>query len=87
MKPLHILLKRFYRQPVPIIAWTSKGIALLSELKVGVTSSPVLGRFYPDKCKFLKTDWSAECMVWILVQPADDEESNRVTKVLQEPGK
>ena len=30
--------------------------------------------FDPSKPNFLKTDWSAEGMGWILMQPADDEE-------------
>ena len=40
-----------------------------------VTVSPVLARFDPLKPTFLKTDWSAEGMGWILMQPTDYVES------------
>ena len=58
MKPLHKLLKRFYRKPIPLMAWKPELIELFNELKKGVTSSPVLARFDPYKPTFLKNYWS-----------------------------
>ena len=40
----------------------------------------MLARFDPDKPVFLKTDYSAEGMGWILMHPATDPESTTVTK-------
>jgi len=67
--------------------WTPELITLFDELKVGVTSSPVLAWFDPDKPTFLKTDWSAEGMGWILMQPADDAESLKAAVLLKETDK
>ena len=66
--------------------WTPELITLFDELKVGVISSPVLARFDPDKPTFLKTDWSAEGMGWILMQPADDAESLKAAVLLKKTG-
>jgi hypothetical protein len=86
LKPLRKLNKQYYRKGIPIASWTPELISLFEELKVGITSSPVLARFDPNKPTFLKTDWSAEGMGWILMQPADDEESVRATKLLKKTG-
>ena len=69
-----------------MLAWTPAIISLFEELKVGVTSSPILARFDPDKPTFLKTDWSAEGMGWILMQPADDAESQKASALLKKTG-
>ena len=86
LKPLRKLCKTYYRKEIPSTAWTPELTTLFAELKVGITSSPVLARFDADKPTFLKTDWSAEGMGWILMQPADDEESLKATKLLKETG-
>ena len=36
--------------------------------------SPVLSQFENNKETFLITDWSAEGIIWIIMQPADDKE-------------
>ena len=56
------------------------------ELKVCITSLHVLARFDPDKPTFLKTDWSSEGMVLILIQPSDDAESVAAEKLLRTTG-
>ena len=61
-------------------------ITLFRELKVGVTSSPVLTIFDPYKPKFLKIDCSAEGMGLILMYPSDDDESQHVMRTFQETG-
>jgi len=68
------------------MGWTPELISLFAELKVGITSSPVLARFDPEKPTFLKTDWSAEGMGWILMQPADDKESTKAMQLLKRTG-
>ena len=73
-------MKVYYRKTIPIMAWTPDLITLFEELKVTLNSSPVLARFDPEKPTFLKTDWSAEGMGRILMQPADDVESVQATK-------
>jgi len=62
LNPLRQLCKKNYRKEIPQLGWTLDLISLFEELKVGVTSSPVLARFDADKTTFLKTDWSAEGM-------------------------
>jgi len=52
LKPLRKLCKRFYRKEIPQMGWTMELISLFEELKVGITSSPVLARFDADKPTF-----------------------------------
>ena len=68
------------------MAWTPQLITMFSELKYGMTSSPVLNRFEPDKPTFLHTDWIPEGMGWILIQTATDKESHHASTVLKENG-
>ena len=68
------------------MAWTQELIELFNDIKVCITSSPVLARYDPAKPTFLKTDWSAEGMGWIMMQPADDDESVAATKIVLETG-
>ena len=63
--------------------WSPQLIQLFEDVKVCITSSPVLARYDPDKPKFLKTDWSAEGMGWIMMQPANNAESIRATEILR----
>ena len=86
IKPLRVLIKKYFRSDIPLMAWTPTLITLFHDIKVSITSSPVLARYDPSKPTFLKTDWSAEGMGWILMQPADDEESIKATKLLRETG-
>ena len=46
----------------------------------------MLARFDPDKPVFLKTDYSAEGMGWILMQPATNPESTTAIKQLRSSG-
>ena len=66
--------------------WSPDLIKLFEDIKICVTSSPVLVRYNPSKPTFLKTDWSAEGMGWILMQPADDKESIAATELILEMG-
>ena len=74
LKPLWKMIKRFYRKPIPTVAWTLELSTLFKDLKVCIKSSPVISRFDLTKLTFLKTDWSSEETGWTLMQPADDDE-------------
>ena len=67
IKTLDTFLKRFYWNPIMLMAWTPVLIELFHELKKGVTYSTVLARFGPNKPTLLKIDWSVEGMGWILI--------------------
>ena len=51
-----------------------------------IISLPILARFDPTKPLFLKIDWSAEGMAWVLMHPANDEESNQAANKIVETG-
>ena len=75
LKPLRHLERRYRRKCIPQLAWTPDLVALFVEMKHTVTSSPVLARYNPTLPTFIKTDWSALGMAWILMQPASDKVS------------
>ena len=87
IKPFRSMIKQYFRKPIPPLAWTQELIQLFNDIKLCIISSPVLARYNPDKPTFLKTDWSAEGMGWILMQPADDSISVAATKTLLSGGK
>ena len=86
VKPLRALHRRYNRKPIPHMAWSAELIALFQDLKLAITSSPVLVRYDPDQPLFLKTDWSSDGMGWILLQPAGDKESQQAAKTLLQNG-
>ena len=86
LKPLRKLYRTFFRKAIPAEAWTTELKQLFYDLKLSITSPPVLGRYNPDHPVFLKTDWSAHGMGWILMQPADDDASKEALVHLQETG-
>ena len=77
IKPLRKLLQRFFPQPIPPLAWTPQLIQLFQDIKISITSSPVLVQFNPSKPTFLKTDWNSHGMAWILMQPAFDKNPSK----------
>ena len=86
IKPLQKFYHDYFRKDIPLMAWSPDLIKLFLDIKKCITSSPILARFDPKKPVFLKTDWSAEVMTWTLMQPADDEESNKTAKKLVTTG-
>ena len=86
IKPMRALIRAWYRTSIPLMAWSPDLISLFEELKRDVTSSPILTRFNPSQPVFLKTDWSAEGMGWILMQPAQDEDSQAAVDTLRQKG-
>ena len=69
-----------------MMAWKSDLLKLFEDIKVCITSSSVLVQYNPSKPIFLKTDWSADGMDWIMMQPDNDKESIDATKLLLETG-
>ena len=54
VKPLRRLIKLYFRTNIPVFAWTSELIKLFNDIKVCITSSPILARYAPDKPTFKK---------------------------------
>ena len=54
------MIKKYFRKTISPLAWTHELIQLYTDIKMSITSSPVLARYDPDKPTFLKIDWSAE---------------------------
>ena len=86
IKPLRRLLKQYFRTKIPLMSWTPSLIELFHDIKLSVTSSPLLSRFDASKPTFLKTDWSSKGMGFILMQPANDDESTNAIKELHANG-
>jgi hypothetical protein len=72
---LRRMVRRYSRKAIPIVEWTETRIALFDSMKEALTSSPVLAQFDSSKPVFLKTDWSASGMGFILMQPDGSKES------------
>ena len=82
IKLLRQILKKYFRKPIPPMAWLPALIALFQYIKVCITSSPVLAWYELNKPIFLKTDWSPEVMGYIMMQPLSDPKSIAATKFL-----
>jgi len=68
------------------MAWIPESIEIFENMKVSILSSPLLARYDPEKLTFIKTDWSAEGMGYILMQPVDNTISTATSKYLQAGG-
>ena len=68
------IISRLVQKPILYTAWTSEPQEIILDIKKSITSSPVLSRHELDKTTFLKTDWSADGMACILMQPSKDDE-------------
>jgi hypothetical protein len=55
-------------------------------LKIAITSDPCLARFDSTLPTFLKTDWSAAGMSYVLMQPSDDPSSKKALSILERGG-
>ena len=86
IKYMRKLYHNYFWKDIPLIAWFPDLIQLFEDMKKCITYSPIMERFDPTKLVLLKTDWSTEVMAWILIQPADDEESNKSAKKLVATG-
>jgi hypothetical protein len=68
-RELHRMVRQLSKKSIPLPEWTAPWILLFNTTKTAITSSPVLARFSTKKPTFLKTDWSASGMGFILMQP------------------
>ena len=68
------------------MAWSLELVDLFRDAKVCITSSPILARYDPGIPTFFKTDWSAESMGYIFMQPANDKTSIEATTLLIKTG-
>jgi len=69
IKPLRRLQHLFNHAELPIIAWSPSTISFFIDCKTNIVSSPLLLRYGSSKPVFLKTDWSANGIRYILMQP------------------
>ena len=69
--PLRAIIRTYKRRPIPITEWTDTNRALFLKLKQDITTSPCLTRYDATCPCFLKTDWSATGMGYVLMQPHD----------------
>lgn len=67
-------------------AWTPELVSLFNEMKNEVTSSPVLARYDSNKPTFLKTDYSALGMAYIIMQPENSAAALKTIKLLESDG-
>ena len=86
LKPLRTLERQYRRKEIPKEAWTYELASLFHDLKQLILDSPLLARYDPSKPTFLKTDWSAHGMGFILCQPDDSSESTSAITTLQNTG-
>ena len=71
VKPLRKLQRECQCQPIPILAWNPTLIPLFHDCKTHLITSPLLLRYDSTKLTFLKTDWYAGGMGYILMQIDD----------------
>ena len=86
MIPLRQLYLQYISKPIPQMAWTPEMISLFQLMKKEMTSSPVLARYDSTKPTFLKTDYSALEMAYIIMQPEDSDEARLATKKPENEG-
>ena len=84
--PLRRLLSQYKHKQIPHMAWTPNLLRLFRKLKTDLTSSPLLARADSTMPFFLKTDWSAVGMAWILMQPDDSPSSHAALSTLTSGG-
>lgn len=56
IKPLRAMIKSYFRAQIHMMAWSPSIIQSFDDIKVCITSSPILARFDLSKPTFLKTD-------------------------------
>ena len=82
IKPLRILHRSYCHSKIPLVAWPPWYILLFNIYKSKLVSSPSLLHYNSFKLVFLKTDWSASGMGYILMQLDNSPESLIVIKYL-----
>ena len=64
--------------------WSPSNISIFIAYKINLVSSPLLLRYDSSKPFFLKTGWSANGIVNIIMQPNNCSESFRALQVLED---
>ena len=75
IKPLRRIQRSYHHTSIPLMVWSPTLISLFFQCKTNLTTSPRLLRFDSSKPVFLKTDWSATGMGFIVMQPGNSPES------------
>lgn len=83
LTPLRRIVREYKQAAIPGTAWTPDRVALFNKIKRDITLSPCLKQADCTKPFFLKTDWSATGMGWILMQAADNAVSQAALKDLE----
>ena len=83
VKRLCKLQWEYYRQPIPILSWNLTLITLFHNWKNHLVTSPLLLRYDSTKPVFLKTNWSAGGMEYILMQADDTSQSVAIVQLLE----
>ena len=86
IKPLRRLQRLYHRQDLQLLAWSPQLINGFENCKKNLVTSPLLLRYDSSKPTFLKTDWSAGGMGYILMQPDNAPESIATIKYLESTG-
>ena len=86
IKPLRRFQRAYHRKDIPIMGWTPSLIKLFCNCKTYLVTSQYLLRFDSSRPTFLKTDWSAGGMGYILMHPDDSSDSIAAMKHLADTG-
>ena len=86
INPLRELQQPFYRVQLPLIAWSPSLISLFRSCKSNLITSPFLLRYDSSKPDFLKTDWSASGMGYIIMQSDNSQEFVKALRHLVSKG-
>ena len=86
MIPLRQLYLKYVSREIPQMEWTPVLIHLFQRMKEELTKSPVLARYDSGRPTFLKTDYSALGMAYIIMQPEDSDKARMATQKLEETG-
>ena len=84
LKSLRVLNRSHHRKDIPRVEWTTDIVNLFDKCKKSIIFTPVFTRYDSAKYFFLKIDWSAEGIGYILLQPDNSIESMAVTMKLLE---
>ena len=84
--PLRQLHIKYARRKIPTSAWTKELKELFHQLKTSLTSSPVPARYDSLLPIFLKTDWSALGIGFIIMKPNNDDVSTVSLSFLKSTG-
>ena len=86
IKPLRKLQWTFYHQPIPLLSWNLSLIALFNDCKNYIVSSLLLLWHDRSKPSFIKINWSAGGMGYILMQADDSSKSVAAIPLLEDKG-